>query len=165
MVCSIPPLGQSGTCIPGCVDDGGCRLGERCVSQGRRSECVPGCNDDADCRLDQICDVASGTCLSGRCQTADVCGPCQRCSETGHCVDARRPGAPETQFCGTCGTCSPRSFCAACGPDGYCDELGRCAPACPPDGCPRGFTCRQAEGDDPRLVCFPLDEICDTECT
>ena len=161
-VCRIDPLTQDGTCIVGCGEDDGCPLGSRCVARNGRTVCEPGCQADADCFLDQVCE--NGACVGGRCQTSDVCASCQRCDETHRCANAVRPGVPATAYCAPCG--HPDAFDeAACGPGGYCDRFGACAPACPADGCPRGFACHRARRNDPRMVCFPIDDFCDTECS
>jgi MYXO-CTERM domain-containing protein len=147
----------------GVVDDGAtCPESDQICDDGR---CVEDCaiEHEFDCPPDQICDEASGRCVSPGCQSV-TCPPGSVCVG-GACVEAcDGVVCPHGQTCvgdeciDLCGgvACDPGEVCvqgvcvAGCGTCGgltcdvgfLCDETsGACLDASCPAGCPAGTWC------------------------
>lgn len=128
------------TCVPGCHDEGDCRLGLGCVGGGlgRLGQCGTACTTDSLCGFGEICNLSTGVC------ELDHRGPyCNGCS-----------GGTQSDDCGT-----PGNYClldtvnggAYCGVD--CSEG---------QACPFGYTCLDVI-ILPRSTLPPctLPEVCD----
>jgi hypothetical protein len=56
----------STACMDSCADDGLCRPGYRCLSEGGAEICYPGCSADLDCPAGKIC-YEKGFCVTEAC--------------------------------------------------------------------------------------------------
>ncbi|HWV37103.1 MAG TPA: Dickkopf N-terminal cysteine-rich domain-containing protein [Vulgatibacter sp.] len=122
-------------CVPGCLSDSTCPVGERCVNALCRPmvrcasdgscpagkvcrhdpvtgfpECVPTCRSSAECPIGEVCSTVDGVraCRPG-CRGDADCPPDARCDASQGICD-RRPGACQTtDVCGACEACEAGS--------------------------------------------------------
>jgi len=160
-VCECSP--ESGeTC---CTLDSQCAFGEVCNRLG--GVCVPGCNEDGDCRLGEGCVKetigALGTCAAGFCTANNLCDFGEACDlESGECVfDTRGP---------FCSSCAGGVLSDDCGERGnYCltdstDPTGQssfCGVDCAQgQACPFGYSCNEVIIIPRTLPFCSAPEIC-----
>jgi hypothetical protein len=84
----------TGTCVPGCIEDAGCRSGRWCDTAAR--QCRDGCRADIDCGERRICE--NHACVVGcrRCPSATQCT--RFVCEEGACVERNKPNGTDCRF-------------------------------------------------------------------
>lgn len=144
-------------CVPGCQDDGDCRLGEGCVKEqiGGLGTCVEGfCTRNNLCGFGEICDLEQGECVFDT--RGPYCYSCtggvssDDCGEPGnYCLTDSNDPTGQSSFCGI--DCHANQPC----PYGYeCSEviiIPQTLPFCSgpetceiPDGAASGFCSRNS---------------------
>lgn len=162
-VCSKAPGATVGRCTPFCTGDAECPLGYTCQRSGARFSCQPGCANNAGCSLDQRCNLTSRVCegpiVGGTrtCQATAACAACELCDPVRSECSAGRSAFP---------FCSPCTLASDC-PGGSCVQLADgnsyCGRNCGMgQDCPRGFTCSTLTTGG--QACVPADRSCTGKC-
>src|SRR5690606_5101330 len=82
-ICSTPPGGGTGQCVPFCQSDTECPIGQTCrPTSDNRYRCQPGCTSNANCPIDQRCNLTTQQCegpVVGAVRTCQTTAACQTC--------------------------------------------------------------------------------------
>ena len=139
------PASRAQTC------DGAC--GEVLNNCGVVVDCGP-CPCSPSCVTCQICDAASGQCITDASQEGEACGaPGQVCRADGTCVCT-------ASSCPDCTTCGADGECAACA--NCCDSAGVCQAGDTEAACGGSGTCDVCTGQE---QCQEQTCVCVPDCT
>jgi hypothetical protein len=160
-VCTIAPGQTVGECRNQCEKDVECPLGQKCAASGTKLSCQPGCANNSGCGLDQRC--KNGLCegpvvgTDRICQATNACSTCQSCQGTTNtCINAK------TVF-PHCQTCSSPADCSGGACVQLLDGLSYCARGCTAgQECPQGFACLTLSTGN--QACIPADRSCIGKC-